>query len=90
MIENPFTYTVMLRLAGQPQMESFGWEIPREQWESRRRREQEAHASDTHASDRQGANVSDRQGANVSDPKEDHTPDWVEIHIPPESIMLLI
>ena len=34
-IENPFTYTVMLRLAGHPELGSFGWELPRDQWERR-------------------------------------------------------
>lgn len=31
--ENPFTYTVMLRLAGKSGLECFGWEVPKEQWE---------------------------------------------------------
>jgi len=32
-IENPFTYTVMLRLSDQPELDCFGWEMPKEQWE---------------------------------------------------------
>ena len=31
-IENPFSYTVMLRPADKPDAESFGWELGKEQW----------------------------------------------------------
>lgn len=31
-VENPFSMTVMLRLAGHPDARSFGWELGKEQW----------------------------------------------------------
>ena len=72
--ENPFSYTVMLRLTDQPQSESFGCEISREQWE------RWCMGKET---------TSDRQVECIQDWQENPVNDRMEILIPPESIMLL-
>ena len=42
-IENPFSYTVMLRLADRPDAGSFGWELDKPQWEKIRSDQIEIH-----------------------------------------------
>jgi len=35
-IENPFSYTVMLRISGKPDCSAFGWELGKDDWRKRR------------------------------------------------------
>lgn len=42
-VENPFSYTVLLRLAGHPLAQPFGWELEKEEWRQLQAKQIEIH-----------------------------------------------